>query len=176
MDQRSDRIVVGLDDSDGGRAALRFALRDAARRDASVEVVAAFEPPEHWAATFGGLAARPVAGIDDVRIAVREHAVRVVDEVCRQVGSNGPAVAVSAVAGAAGEVLVNAAREADLLVVGTRGHRGLASAVLGSVSLHCVLHAPCPVTVVRPDRAADDHDHSSGQPGNAAVEHTAVWG
>jgi nucleotide-binding universal stress UspA family protein len=45
-----------------------------------------------------------------------------------------------------------ALRGADLLVLGHRGRGGFASAVLGSVGLHCVLHALCPVTIVRPER------------------------
>ena len=47
------------------------------------------------------------------------------------------------------EALLRAARGADLLVVGSRGHGGFASALLGSVSMQCVLHAHCPVLVFR---------------------------
>jgi nucleotide-binding universal stress UspA family protein len=47
------------------------------------------------------------------------------------------------------QVLLDAARGADLLVVGSRGHGGFAEALLGSVSQHCVHHARCPVVVIR---------------------------
>jgi nucleotide-binding universal stress UspA family protein len=50
-------------------------------------------------------------------------------------------------------VLVEASEGADLLVLGHRGRGALRSALLGSVGLHCVLHATCPVTVVRPAAA-----------------------
>jgi len=48
------------------------------------------------------------------------------------------------------KVLTRAGRDADLLVVGSRGHGGFASMMLGSVGLQCVIHAACPVTVVHP--------------------------
>ena len=55
---------------------------------------------------------------------------------------------VLAVQGAAAQVLVDAAGGAELLVVGSRGRGAVRSALLGSVALHCVTHAPCPVLVV----------------------------
>jgi nucleotide-binding universal stress UspA family protein len=58
------------------------------------------------------------------------------------------------VGGHPAQALINAADGADLLVVGSRGHGSFAEALLGSVSQHCVHHAPCPVLIARgePDR------------------------
>ncbi len=155
--ERHDRIVVGVDESAGGRAALRFALLDAARRGADVEIVAAFEPPEYWPAVLGG---PPPAGsgrtLDEVRETVWSDTVRVADEVeadLVEILGRVPSVAVTAAAGGAADVLLHAARNADLLVVGHRGRGSFTRIMLGSVSLQCVLHAHCPVTVVRADRA-----------------------
>jgi nucleotide-binding universal stress UspA family protein len=53
------------------------------------------------------------------------------------------------VEGRAGQVLVDAAEGADLLVLGSRGHSGLAEAMLGSVGQYCVHHAHCPVLIMR---------------------------
>jgi nucleotide-binding universal stress UspA family protein len=58
------------------------------------------------------------------------------------------------VAGPAAPALLDAAAGADLLVVGSHGHGTFAGLLLGSVSLHCATHSPCPVVVVR-GRAAD---------------------
>jgi nucleotide-binding universal stress UspA family protein len=146
-------VVVGLDDSPAGRAALRFALHDAVRRDARVDVVAAFRLPEYgWGLDPRVTGGAPDRTLDDIHDAVRDRARRIVGETLAEIVAGGtvPPVAVHAVGGSAGEALVHAARTADLLVVGSRGRGGLTSAVLGSVSLHCVLHAHCPVTVVHP--------------------------
>jgi nucleotide-binding universal stress UspA family protein len=55
---------------------------------------------------------------------------------------------VMGILGPPGEVLVDRSRGAELLVIGHRGRGAMTSAVLGSVGLHCVLHAACPVTIV----------------------------
>lgn len=148
--QQNPRIVVGVDGSPGSRAALDHALREAARRDASVEVVAAATPPEFWLP----LAGPPRISLDDVREGIRQRAAETVREVSGELEGalpHVPPVTISAVVGSAAEALVDAAAGADLLVVGSRGHGGFSSMLLGSVSLQCVLHAPCAVTVVRPE-------------------------
>jgi nucleotide-binding universal stress UspA family protein len=65
------------------------------------------------------------------------------------VGTSRVPVSAQVKEGNAAQVLLDAAAGADLLVVGSRGHGGFAEALLGSVSQHCVHHAPCAVVIVR---------------------------
>jgi len=76
---------------------------------------------------------------------------KVLADALNEVSSVEPDVLIrsSVVEGHPAEVLVRAARGADMLVVGSRGHGGFTEAVLGSVSQYCVHHAPCPVLVIR---------------------------
>jgi nucleotide-binding universal stress UspA family protein len=139
-------VVVGIDGSPGSVAALEFALRDAARRGARLRVLAAVRPVEYWASAYGPIPVPPTAAqLDDVAADVRRTAEQAAERLRLAVPVDG-----AAVHGAAGPALVDASAGADLLVVGHRGRGAVSSTLLGSVGLHCVLHAPCPVTVVRP--------------------------
>ena len=150
------RIVVGLDGSPGGRAALVFALHDAARRGAAIEVVSAFDTAETVTALCGVAAGSIDSSTEDLRAAVRQEVAETVERVSADLAGTWiqpPPVTVTAVAGGATHALLRATRGADLLVVGSRGRGDFASTMLGSVSMQCVLHASCPVTVVHPDAA-----------------------
>jgi nucleotide-binding universal stress UspA family protein len=143
--------VVGLDGSAGARAALTAALAEAARTGAEVDAVAGFRTVEQWI----DLTAVAVPPVDELREEVRRDAERTVAEVLAQrpAGSGpAPAVRTQVRQGPPAELLVEAARGARLLVVGSRGHGTWRGLLLGSVALHCAMHAPCPVLVVRGDR------------------------
>lgn len=142
QEHRERLIVVGVDGSDSSKAALRWAIRQAKLTGATVEAVTAWRYPSAygWAPVDGG-------GVVDIEGSAKETLTTALAEVA----GLDPEVPVrpSVAEGHAAEVLVHAARGADLLVVGSRGHGGFTSALVGSVSLYCVLHARCPVLVLR---------------------------
>jgi nucleotide-binding universal stress UspA family protein len=147
-------IVVGVDGSAGARAALRYAFADAARRNARIQVVSAFDEPEYWAVAYGMSAPPP---LPDVTAGLEKAARQMVDEVrAEQRGGPDVPVEVQGIVGSPAKVLLEQARDADLLVLGHRGLGGFASAMLGSVGLQCVLHAQGPVTIVRDEGQADE--------------------
>lgn len=135
------RIVVGVDGSESSRDALRWAAGEATRSGGTLLVVMAWDNPyrDMW------IPSDPPGA--DRLATVKRTVVGLVAEVL----GRSPAVAVEtmAVEGPPAQALVRAARGAALLVVGSRGHGGFSGVLLGSVSLHCVSHAPCPVVVVR---------------------------
>ncbi|MGY1808308.1 universal stress protein [Blastococcus sp. SYSU D00669] len=145
MDAASQRIVVGIDGSAGARAALAWALAEAARRGAGLEVVSAFPVDFYWADPY----LLDTARIDEIRADTEARARAAVEEVRTEVGTADDVdVQVVVVAGAPSAHLVQRSEGADLLVVGSRGRGAVRSAVAGSVALHCSAHARCPVVVV----------------------------
>jgi nucleotide-binding universal stress UspA family protein len=149
-------VVVGVDGSPGSLTALDFAFDEAARRGTGLLVVSAFELPEVWSLTYG----LPVScTVEEIQQNMLQNTRSLVTEALgnRMTAEDAPDVAVLAQGGSPAHVLVSAAAHVDspLLVVGSRGLGGFRRMVLGSVSLSCVLHAPCPVTVVR---SAADQD------------------
>ena len=143
-------IVVGVDQSDGAKAALLFAHEEARLRGSSLRVIHA------WLAGYNGYigymgfeGAAPIVGGDISEL--RQAAAAELDATVREALPSPGEVPIEqrVVDGAAGAVLVEESRDADLLVVGSRGHGGFAQLLLGSVSQQCAHHAACPVVIVR---------------------------
>ncbi|MFI7599390.1 universal stress protein [Actinoplanes sp. NPDC049681] len=139
------RIVVGVDNSANSREALRWALAQARLTGATVDAVTVWQVPPMYAYAYGWTA----AGIDDADIG--RYAEKALAETVAQVlgGENYPVqVATRVVQGPAAQVLLAAAKGAELMVLGSRGHGAFAGMLLGSVSQHCVQHAACPTVVI----------------------------
>ena len=148
MNLERHRIVVGIDGSAGSTAALRQALVEAQLRHVDVEVVNCWQPPVM--AVSSGFAS-PYLGPDDMSAGsqrVLDESMHAVAGTVEELAFVGLHVTPRPLEGPAGITLVTEAKGADLLVVGRRGHAGLAHLVLGSVSRYVVAHAPCPVLVV----------------------------
>ena len=138
------RIVVGVDGSEESKAALRWALDEGRLRSARVRAIYAWAFP-HVDTWTTGYVATAQFNID----ALQHDAEEFLDSVIAEAKTEGVGVGRAALEGSAAQVLVEAAAEADLLVVGSRGRGGFAGLLLGSVSQQCAHHAPCPVVIVR---------------------------
>jgi nucleotide-binding universal stress UspA family protein len=146
MEDAMSRIVVGVDGSDNSIDALRWALDEAQRRHATLQAVAAWQFP------YTGIGFAPSigpAGLEDGAAAILEQALRLAcpDDAAR------PPIEQLVVQDTPAHALVEAAKGADLLVVGSRGRGGFKGLLLGSVSTQVVHHAPCPIVVVPHTRA-----------------------
>jgi nucleotide-binding universal stress UspA family protein len=141
-------IVVGIDGSAGSSAALRWALA-AAGEDRRVRPVFGWQYPYTvWVPAGIGGAPAPSA---ELMQAEAEAAAASMLENIDTTWCDEPIV----VRGYPGVVLTDAAADADMLVVGTRGHGALASSLLGSVGRFCADHTTAPLVIV----PEDDNDH-----------------
>lgn len=139
-------IVVGVDGSEGSKRALRWAC-DAARREDDATVVAIAT----W--TYPVVAASPWMVGYDTPLDLSEPTTEVLNEAVAAITATGfppDRIETRVVCGSAASTLIDAAKDADLLVVGSRGLGGFAGLLLGSVSHQIAAHAPCPVVVVPP--------------------------
>lgn len=139
-------IVVGIDDSDVAKAALGFAFEEAQLRDATLRAVHAWQFSYPGAAAVEGAYAIPGLDLESLRDAAAASLDAIVAEVIADSGE--VEVVRRVVEGPAGAVLIDESRDADLLVVGSRGRGGFAGLLLGSVSQQCTHHASCPVVVI----------------------------
>lgn len=136
-------VVVGVDGSKASSTALGWAAEEARMRRAGLRVIHVWQVP---AVAYGGFFVPPIDAGD-----WRPSVVASVDEQVRSVLGDHPDLEVvcQVEEGQAAQVLVEQASDADLLVVGSRGHGGFVGLLLGSVSSHLAHHATGPVTIVR---------------------------
>jgi nucleotide-binding universal stress UspA family protein len=139
-------IVVGIDGSEESREAFRWALEEAKLRKATLRAVHAWRDPYTVPPGYG-----PPEDFDFESL--RGEAEQFVHAEVLEVAGESSDVTIEEVAaeGAAASVLVEAAKGADLLVVGSRGHGGFTGLLLGSVSQQSAHYAPCPVVIIRRD-------------------------
>ena len=130
-------IVVGVDGSAGGRRALSWALDHAVDTGATVQVVTAYAGADAMLAAYAGSERRAVDAVQEGDI-----------EAASAGRENLPVIVREVAAGDTVSVLTNAARGADVLILGSHGHSHIRSALLGSVSEGCIRHGSCPVVVV----------------------------
>ena len=138
----SRKIVVGIDGSEGSKKALRWAIAEAQLRGAAIEVIHVwnFSP---LVDPIGGIAYVPM---DDLLESAQAVAANTVKSVADILGDTHITTTVKQ--GSASQALLKAAEDADLLVVGRRGHGGFIGLLIGSTAAQVAHHAPCPVVIV----------------------------
>lgn len=140
------RIVVGVDGSDSSQDALNWAADEAKLRGDTLHIVHSWVLPPMPASIemLEQLQGQEISDmsrklLDDAEASVADRGI----EVTTELSNESPAAG-----------LLSAAKDADLLVVGSRGRGGFKGLLLGSVSQHCAHHAPCPLVIVRDSATA----------------------
>jgi nucleotide-binding universal stress UspA family protein len=142
--QTQGPIVVGVDGSTNSKDALSWAIQQATLTGATVRAVSVWHRPN-------GLFTPAEPGARLLLPDLEQNAVAELAEVVTEAGATpGVELEQRVVEGHPIPVLLEQAEDASLLVLGSRGRGAFTGMLLGSVSEHCVSHAPCPVAVVRP--------------------------
>ena len=136
-------VVVGVDGSDPSVAALTWASHYGAATGATVRAVRVWHYPT-VAGLPPGKTPEPVEG--EVEGWVRND---LSDAVAKASLDAAAQIETKIVYGHPAEALIDESRGESLLVLGHRGHGGFTAALTGSIAIHCVNHAACPVVVVR---------------------------
>jgi len=137
------RIAVGVDGSAGSQAALDWAIDEAMRCDAELVLV------HGWTYPYQG----PRTGVTEPRDDMRLDAMRTLEACAFRVREIAPALRCHSIISeqSPAKAVIDAGKDADLVVVGSRGHGGFAALLLGSVSRTVLQHAQVPVAIVRAD-------------------------
>lgn len=138
------RIVVGVDGSPCSILALQRARKMAEALEIGIDVLVAWQYQSYMGEGFAG------------DFHPDEDAKQIAtDSIAAAFGEDVPVdITCSARQGSPSQILLEASREAEMLVMGSRGHGGFMGLLLGSVSAQCAEHAHCPVLIVH----SKDHD------------------
>ena len=146
-DSDKRRIVVGIDGSPHSQVALSWAVQEARLRGLGLRIIHVFPAlVTYWGTTSSEYYPKEEAEAKKVF----EHALASAPSM------DGLDVERTLTPGNPAEVLIEASRQASMLVVGSHGRGGFRGMLMGSVSIHCVNQAHCPVLVVR-------GEHETGQ-------------
>jgi nucleotide-binding universal stress UspA family protein len=144
------RIVVGIDGSNDANVALDWAAGEAVLRGVDLWVVHVWSLPHPDSPTaLLAVGLPPMVSEEDGERHARDLLEATVDGVLAGERKRPDVVEPILVQGHAVEALTDVARQADLLVVGSRGRGGFHGLQLGSISQQLAHHAPCPLVIVR---------------------------
>lgn len=146
----TNRIVVGVDESPAGTAALRWAAQEAVLRGADLKIVHVWQVDP--AVAMAGAEVPWLAFETDAR----SNAAQWVSDTIGATDEAGIPRRIDVVQGSPGPALVEASQDAAMLVVGTRVHTGISRVLFGSVSHYCLTHCGCVVVAVPSLTSAPD--------------------
>ncbi len=156
---RAQRIVVGVDETHGSRAALAFAMREAACRGGVLDVITT------WTLADDNQSAGRDGNGHEIPERARQHAQQIQDRAValtlQEVDAR-PLLSRQVLEGDAGKVLLRVARDADYLVVGSSADAPLRPASPSSVSGYVVRHASCEVVVVQTSARESETHNAEG--------------
>ena len=140
-------IIVGVDGSGHSRRALAWAMNEAAVRHLPLIILTVHQAIVGY---YGGMVTSPqdLKLTEEVEAAVKAEADKVLAGLA---GPHPESVTVSAVHGFPVKELIIASKEADMVVLGSRGAGGFTRLMLGSTAGQVVQHAHCPVVIVPPE-------------------------
>jgi len=139
-------IVIGYDGSKHSHEALEWAIEEARYREAQLRVLTVWnKAPMSWYPAVLETAAGEVVAEDSP-----ERQAQALSESAAKAAAGVNVVTQTVKDDSAASAILRAAGEADLVILGSRGHGGFAGLHLGSVSTQVTTHSPCPVLVVRP--------------------------
>jgi nucleotide-binding universal stress UspA family protein len=143
-------IIVGVDGSGHSQRALEWAMKEAAVRHVPLNILTVHPAIVGY---FGGVvtSAQDLELTEEVKTAVKAEADKVLTALD---GPHPESVTITAVHGFPVEELVEASKEAELIVLGSRGVGGFTRLMLGSTAGQVVQHAHCPVTIIPPEDRA----------------------